>query len=155
MGIGTKVDRDAKSKLSEKQQAVVTMMQEGAEPKAIRIATGVNEEGQQRAMEKYRKALEPGVRVLVGRGYTANTMDSYARGELPPEGGTPGGKKEFIEIMERAFGARKGPKVGFNINDPRHVMAAARALGDIDLDWVTRSVGTWYANVFSSKTVSP
>jgi hypothetical protein len=152
-GIGTRVDEEAKATLSDKQRAVVTMMQEGSEPEAIRVATGVDAKGQKKAMEKYRKALEPKVKVLVGRGYTAGTMGSYAKGELPPGGTQKVTTEAVAAIMEKSFGARFKPKEGFNINDPRDVMAAGRALDDIDLDWVTRSVGSWYANVFSAKTV--
>ena len=151
--IGTAIDKEILATMTDKQQQVIKMMREGAEPKAIKIATGVEEEAQKRAMEKYRDALRAKVQNLVEQGYTADTMDRYAKGELPPEGAKPGTKADVEKIMDTSFSARTKPKEGFNINDPRHVMAAARALDDIDLDWISRSVGTWYANVFSMKTI--
>ncbi|MDB4792342.1 hypothetical protein OAG69_00240 [bacterium] len=153
VGINTKADTETLAKMTEKQSKVVNMVREGFEPKEIKMQTGVSPEGQKKAVEKYRKLLEPKVKNLIERGYTPETIDSYARGEAPPEGGREAKKEDIEEIMSRSFGVGLKKKEGFNINDPRQVMAAARVLDDLDLDWISRTTGSWYANVFSMKTV--
>ena len=57
------------------------------------------------------------------------------------------------EIIETSFLGQTKGDTPFNINNPTHVMLAAKAIGSIDLDWIHRTTGTWYANVFSAKTV--
>ena len=155
VAIGTKVDKDALGKLPPKQRKVVEMAREGADPEAIEMATGVSQKGQKRALEKFREVLRPAVESLVQRGFNEGNMQEFASGK-PPAGNTKPGTKEDVEkVLSKSFKAsiEALSQKGFNINNPTHVMAAFRALDDVDLDYVTRTMGTWYANVFSSKTV--
>lgn len=155
IAINTKADNDAMQGLTDKQRAVVNMTREGATPKDVQNATGVSEGGQKVAMEKFKQSVTKQAEKLVDAGYTAETMDAYARGQAPPAGAKkPADRAAAVEeIVNRSFVASGKPKKGFNVNNPYHVQSAAQAIDEIDMDWVTRSVGTWYANVFSMKTI--
>jgi hypothetical protein len=152
VAIGTSLDNEALAKLSEKQQQVVIMMRESKSPEDIKAVTGVSEEGQQKAMQKYRRELRDRVFDLVAKGYRVESMQSFAEGSPPPEGSTPGTEEDVDAIIETSLGGRLTPKKGFNPYSPSHVNKVRILLDDLDLDFLKRTEGTWIANVFSAKT---
>tara|TARA_B000000437_G_scaffold135959_1_gene98696 strand:- start:24105 stop:41219 length:17115 start_codon:yes stop_codon:yes gene_type:complete len=155
VAIGTTTDQAALGELTPKFRKVVQMAREGADTEAIEAATGVSKIGQRKAMEKFRTVLEPKVRELVKRGYNENNMGSFASGTPLSGKAKPGTDQDVNKVLDRSFKAsvKALNQKGFNVNNPIHVQAAFRALDNIDIDYVTRTFGSWYGNVFSAKTV--
>ena len=158
LAVGTAADIEAQSNLSDKQKDVLKMLREGADAKATKNKTGVDAKGQQKVMDKFKAEAEKQARKLVEQGYRVDTIKDYREGNPPskiPKNPTEAEMDEAVKaLVERSFRGGDNRSKTFNILDPRDVMAAFRSLEKLDEDWVNRTVGTWYANVFSAKTVA-
>ena len=157
-GVGTAADAAALAGFSNKHKQVINKWREGSSPKTIQASTGVDPKSHNKIIAKFRAEVEKQARKIAIDGYRVDTMDDYKAGRPPstmPNKPTEIELNEAVEaIVEHSFRAGRDRVKDFNILDPRDVMAAFRSLEKMDEDFVTRTIGTWYANVFSAKTVA-
>ena len=116
-----------------------------AEKIGVGVGTAIDKEALKALSEKQQHIIQ-----LFREGAT------HERGEAPPSGGASANPAaEVSKILDKSLSLGKHASIQkrFNIMNPNDVMAAFRALEKIDHDWVTRTIGTWYANVFSTATV--